>query len=52
MLDLVGAGGIGVVLSDSMNLFEWLRVAIALLAIFVVVTVVEIVVVNIHKRLI
>ena len=52
VLGLVGAGGIGVVLSDSMNLFEWQRVAMALLAIFVVVIVAEIVVVNIRKRLI
>ena len=52
VLGLVGAGGIGVVLSDSMNLFEWQRVAVALLSIFVVVIVAEIVVVNIRKRLI
>ena len=52
VLGLVGAGGIGVVLNDSMNLFEWQRVAVALLAIFVVVIVAEIVVVNIRKRLI
>lgn len=51
VLGLVGAGGIGVVLSDSMNLFEWQRVSVALLAIFVVVIVAEIVVVNIRKRL-
>ena len=52
VLGLVGAGGIGVVLSDSMNLFEWQRVAVALLSIFVVVIIAEIVVVNIRKRLI
>ena len=52
VLGLVGAGGIGVVLSDAMNLFEWQRVAVALLSIFVVVIVAEIVVVNIRKRLI
>lgn len=52
VLGLVGAGGIGVVLSDAMNLFEWQRVAVALLSIFVVVIIAEIVVVNIRKRLI
>lgn len=52
VLGLVGAGGIGVVLNDSMNLFEWQRVAMALMAIFVVVIIAEIVVVNIRKRLI
>ena len=52
VLGLVGAGGIGVVLSDAMNLFEWQRVAVALLSIFVVVIVAEIVVVNIRKKLI
>ena len=52
VLGLVGAGGIGVVINDSMNLFEWDRVAIALLAIFVVVILAEIVVVNIRKQLI
>lgn len=51
VLGLVGAGGIGVVLSDSMNLFEWQRVSIALLSIFVVVILAEIVVVQIRKRL-
>jgi len=52
VLGLVGAGGIGVVLNDAMNLFEWQRVAMALLAIFVVVVAAEVVVVNIRKRLI
>lgn len=51
VLGLVGAGGIGVVINDSMNMFEWQRVAMALLAIFVVVIIAEIVVVNIRKRL-
>ena len=52
VLGLVGAGGIGIVLNDSMNLFEWQQVSTALLAIFVVVILAEIVVVNIRKRLI
>ncbi|MGB3385606.1 MAG: phosphonate ABC transporter, permease protein PhnE [Marinomonas sp.] len=52
VLGLVGAGGIGVVLNDSMNLFQWQRVSVALLAIFVVVILAEILVVNIRKKLI
>jgi len=52
VLGLVGAGGIGVVLSDSMNLFQWEQVATSLLAIFAVVIMAEILVVNIRKRLI
>ena len=52
VLGLVGAGGIGIVLNDSMNLFEWQQVAMSLLAIFTVVIIAEIVVVNIRKRLI
>jgi phosphonate transport system permease protein len=52
VLGLVGAGGIGVVLSDSMNLFEWQQVAMSLVAIFTVVVLAEILVVNIRKRLI
>jgi phosphonate transport system permease protein len=39
-------------LDGSMNLFQWDRVAVALLAIFVIVILAEIVVVNIRKRLI
>ena len=52
VLGLVGAGGIGVVLNDSMNLFQWQQVAMSLLAIFAVVIAAEVVVVNIRKRLI
>lgn len=52
VLGLVGAGGIGIVLNDAMNLFEWQQVSMALLAIFAVVILAEIVVVNIRKRLI
>ncbi len=52
VLGLVGAGGIGVVLNDSMNLFQWQQVAMSLLAIFAVVVAAEVVVVNIRKRLI
>ncbi|TPE45661.1 phosphonate ABC transporter, permease protein PhnE [Maribrevibacterium harenarium] len=52
VLGLVGAGGIGVVLNNAMNLFEWQRVAMALLAIFAVVILAEIIVVQIRKKLI
>jgi len=52
VLGLVGAGGIGVVLNDSMNLFQWQQVAMSLLAIFAVVVAAEVLVVNIRKRLI
>lgn len=51
VLGLVGAGGIGVVLNDAMNLFQWPRVATALLSIFVVVLLIELLVVQVRKRL-
>ena len=49
---LVGAGGIGMALDTSMNLFQWDRVAMVLLAIFAVVVVAEIAVTAIRKRII
>lgn len=52
VLGLVGAGGIGVVLDDSINFFQWDRVATVLLAILVVVLLAEIVVTRIRARLI
>lgn len=52
VLGLVGAGGIGMVLDDSMNLFQWHRVAVVLLSIFAVVVLAEIVVNAIRKRII
>jgi phosphonate transport system permease protein len=42
---------IGLVQDDSMNLFQWDKAAMSLLAIFVIVILAEIVVVNIRKRL-
>ncbi|WP_445395987.1 phosphonate ABC transporter, permease protein PhnE [Zobellella sp. An-6] len=51
VLGLVGAGGIGVVLSDAMNLFMWERVATVLVSILVVVLLAEWLVVQIRKRL-
>ncbi|MGE0803569.1 MAG: phosphonate ABC transporter, permease protein PhnE [Lautropia sp.] len=52
VLGLVGAGGIGMVLDSAMNLFQWERVAMVLLAIFVVVIIAEFVTTQIRKRII
>ena len=46
------AGGIGVVLNDAQNLFQWQKVAMVLVSIFAVVIVAEIVAIQIRKRLI
>jgi phosphonate transport system permease protein len=51
VLGLVGAGGIGMALDTAMNLFQWPRVAMVLLAIFLVVIVAEVVVTQIRKRI-
>ncbi len=51
VLGLVGAGGIGVVLDDAINFFQWDRVATVLLAILAVVVVAEVVVTRIRGRL-
>lgn len=52
VLGLVGAGGIGVVLDDAINFFQWDRVATVLLAILAVVLVAEIAVTRVRTRLI
>jgi phosphonate transport system permease protein len=52
VLGLVGAGGIGVALNTAMNLFQWDRVAVVLIAIFAVVIAAEVIVTQIRKRLI
>ncbi|MGF1762154.1 phosphonate ABC transporter, permease protein PhnE [Aliivibrio kagoshimensis] len=52
VLGLVGAGGIGVVLNDAQNLFEWQKVAMVLLSIFAIVIIAEAIVIQIRKRLI
>ena len=52
VLGLVGAGGIGVVLDDAINFFQWDRVATILLAILVVVVVAEIIVTRVRAKLI
>jgi phosphonate transport system permease protein len=52
VLGLVGAGGIGMALDTALNLFQWDRVAMVLLAIFAVVILAEIAVTFIRKRII
>ena len=52
VLDLVGAGGIGMVLDSALNLFQWPRVAVILGAIFVVVIAAEIIATQVRKRVI
>ena len=49
VLGLVGAGGIGMALDTALNLFQWDRVAMVLVAIFAVVIVAEIVVTPVDK---
>jgi phosphonate transport system permease protein len=50
VLGLVGAGGIGMALDTALNLFQWTRVAMVLLAIFIVVVAAEVAVTAIRKR--
>jgi phosphonate transport system permease protein len=50
VLGLVGAGGIGMALDTAMNLFQWQRVAMVLIAIFAVVIVAELVVTYIRQQ--
>ena len=52
VLGLVGAGGIGMAIDTAMNLFQWERVAVMLVAIFAVVVVAELAVTAIRKRII
>jgi phosphonate transport system permease protein len=52
VLGLVGAGGIGMALDSALNLFQWDRVAVILVAIMVVVIVAEIVVTQVRRRMI
>jgi phosphonate transport system permease protein len=52
VLGLVGAGGIGVVLNDAQNLFEWQKVSMVLVSIFAVVVLAEALVVHVRKKLI
>jgi phosphonate transport system permease protein len=50
VLGLVGAGGVGMVLDTALNLFQWPRVAMVLIAVFVVVMILEVLVTQIRKR--
>ena len=52
VLGLVGAGGIGMAIDTAMNLFQWERVALMLVAIFAVVVIAELAVTYIRKRII
>jgi phosphonate transport system permease protein len=52
VLGLVGAGGIGMAIDTAMNLFQWERVAVMLVAIFAVVVLAELAVTAIRKRII
>lgn len=52
VLGLVGAGGIGMAIDSAMNLFQWDRVAVMLVAIFAVVLIAELLVTYIRKRII
>jgi phosphonate transport system permease protein len=51
VLGLVGAGGIGMTLDAALNLFQWDRVALILVAMFFVVIAAEISVTQVRKRL-
>lgn len=52
VLGLVGAGGLGMVLNSAIDLFQWDRVALILLTIFVVVVLVEILITRFRRTLI
>lgn len=51
VLGLVGAGGVGMALDTALNLFQWTRVSLILLSIFVIVILAEIIVTQIRKRI-
>jgi len=50
VLGLVGAGGIGMSLDAALNLFQWGRVALILVAILIIVIITEVAVTQIRKR--
>ena len=52
VLGLVGAGGVGMALDTALNLFQWDRVAVILIAILAVVIVAEIATTQLRKRII
>lgn len=51
VIGLVGAGGIGILLTSSMNLFRWQNVSMILISIFVVVLAGEYISATIRKKL-
>jgi len=51
VLGLVGAGGIGMVLDSALNLFQWNRVALILVAILAVVILAEVAVTQVRRRI-
>ena len=51
VLGLVGAGGIGMALDTALNLFQWTRVSLILLSIFVIVICAEVIVTRIRQRI-
>jgi phosphonate transport system permease protein len=51
VLGLVGAGGIGMAMQAAIDLFQWERVAMILLSIFIIVIVAEIAVTALRKRI-
>ena len=51
VLGLVGGGGIGMALDSALNLFQWNRVAVILIAILVVVILAEIAVTQVRRRI-
>jgi phosphonate transport system permease protein len=51
VLGFVGAGGVGMALDTALNLFQWERAAMILVAIFVVVLVAEVATTQLRKRI-
>ena len=51
VLGLVGAGGIGMTLDSALNLFQWNRVALILIAILAVVVLAEVAVTQVRRRI-
>ena len=51
VIGLVGAGGIGILLTSAMNMFRWRNVSMILISIFVVVLAGEYVSAAVRKKL-
>ena len=51
VLGFVGAGGVGMALDTALNLFQWERAAMILVAIFVVVLIAEVATTQLRKRI-